>query len=90
MFYLFVAIFIINDGFAMLRHYWESAADLRQTLIDKLGKTRYQVIHSIIDLIAIVGMLVYFDFTKHIWIVGSIIGVMILWYIPIGLRKWLK
>ena len=74
----------------MLRHYWESAADLRQTLIDKLGKTRYQVIHSIIDLIAIVGMLVYFDFTKHIWIVGSIIGVMILWYIPIGLRKWLK
>ena len=74
----------------MLRHYWESAADLRQTLIDKLGKTRYQVIHSIIDLIAIVGMLVYFDSTKHIWIVGSIIGVMILWYIPIGLRKWLK
>ena len=38
MFYLFVAIFIINDGFAMLRHYWESAASLRQTLIDKLGK----------------------------------------------------
>ena len=90
MFYLFLTIFIINDGFAMSRHYCPYLRGIREKIIDKISYGWWIAIHSVIDIGAIIGMLVYFEVDKHFWIAVAIPVVIILWYIPLFWKKILQ
>ena len=87
-FYLFLVIFILNDGFAMSRHYCSYLRNLREKIIEKITYGWWISIHSVIDIGAIIGMIVYFEKAKHFWVAVSIPIVIILWYIPLGWKKY--
>ena len=87
-FYLFLVIFILNDGFTMSRHYCSYLRNLREKIIEKITYGWWISIHSVIDIGSIIGMMVYFEKAKHFWVAISIPIVIILWYIPLGWKKY--
>lgn len=87
MFYLFLTIFIINDGFAMSRHYCSYLRGIREKIIDKISYGWWIAIHSVIDIGAIIGMLIHYE-PKHFWIAIAIPFVIICWYVPLAWKKW--
>ena len=87
-FYLFLLVFALNDGFAMSRHYCSYLRNLREKIIEKITYGWWISIHSVIDIGAIIGMMVYFEKAKHFWVAVSIPIVIILWYIPLGWKKY--
>ncbi len=86
-FYLFLLVFALNDGFAMSRHYCSYLRNIRQKIIDKISYGWWIVIHSIIDIGSIIGMLIWYNNDKHFWVAVAIPIFIILWYIPLYLRK---
>ena len=87
-FYLFLLTFALNDGFAMSRHYCSYLRNLRLKIIEKITYGWWISIHSVIDIGSIIGMMVYFEKAKHFWVAISIPIVIILWYIPLGWKKY--
>ena len=86
-FYLFLLVFALNDGFAMSRHYCSYLRNIRQKIIDKISYGWWIVIHSIIDIGSIIGMLIWYNNDKHFWVGVGIPVFIILWYIPLLLKK---
>ena len=87
MFYLFLTIFIINDGFAMSRHYCSYLRNVREKIINTITYGWWIFIHSIIDIGSIIGMMVWFEREQHLYIAIAIPIVIILWFVPLA---WIK
>lgn len=90
MFYFFLLIFLLNDGFSMMRHYSPYLRDLRQRIIDRMTHTRFVVVHSIIDLSCVIGMAWSFNSKYNLYAIVVVGIIMIVWYIPLGWRKYKK
>ena len=87
-FYLFLLVFALSNGFTMSRHYCSYLRNLREKIIEKITYGWWIAIHSVVDIGSIIGMMVYFEKAKHFWVAISIPIVIILWYIPLGWKKY--
>ena len=86
MFYICLLIFLLNDGFSMIRHYSPYLRDVRQRLMDRMTRKWFLIVHSTIDILAVGGMIYLWE-AKYVWVLIAVPVFMITWYIPLWWRK---
>tara|TARA_Y100000031_G_scaffold12052_1_gene12925 strand:+ start:66 stop:368 length:303 start_codon:yes stop_codon:yes gene_type:complete len=86
-FYLFLLIYALSNGFTMSRHYCSYLRNLREKIIEKITYGWWIAIHTVVDIGSIIGMLIWYNNDKHFWVAVAIPIFIILWYIPLYLKK---
>jgi len=87
LFYLGLVILVLNEGFVMSRHYCSYLRKLREQIIEKYG-VKWTVFHSSMDVLWLVLLFFGFDRAKHLNVLLGLMGIMILFYIPVLYKKY--
>ena len=77
----------IRDRFSMIRHYSPYLRDVRQRLMDRMTRKWFLVVHSTIDILAVIGMIALWE-SQYVWVLIAVPVFMIVWYIPLWVRKY--